>query len=46
MMKIGVSGASGQLGSAVVQALAETVAVENLVAISRTPRPIEPTQVA
>ncbi|MBS1054332.1 NAD(P)H-binding protein [Gluconobacter kondonii] len=37
MMKIGVSGASGQLGSAVVQALAETVAAENLVAISRTP---------
>lgn len=36
-MKIGVSGASGQLGSAVVQALAETVAAENLVAISRTP---------
>ena len=38
MMKIGVSGASGQLGSAVVQALAETVAAENLVAISRTPK--------
>ncbi|MCH4060632.1 MAG: NAD(P)H-binding protein [Acetobacter sp.] len=38
MMKIGVSGASGQLGSAVVQALAETVATENLVAISRTPK--------
>ncbi len=37
-MKIGVSGASGQLGSAVVQALAETVAAENLVAISRTPK--------
>ncbi|MCH4023946.1 MAG: NAD(P)H-binding protein [Acetobacter sp.] len=37
-MKIGVSGASGQLGSAVVQALAETVATENLVAISRTPK--------
>ncbi|WP_426067789.1 NAD(P)H-binding protein [Gluconobacter japonicus] len=32
-----MSGASGQLGSAVVQALAETVAAENLVAISRTP---------
>lgn len=38
MMKIGVSGASGQLGNAVVQALAETVAAENLVAISRTPK--------
>lgn len=38
MMKIGVSGASGQHGSAVVQALAETVAAENLVAISRTPK--------
>lgn len=38
MVKIGVSGASGQLGSAVVQALAETVAAENLVAISRTPK--------
>ncbi|GBQ62198.1 putative nucleoside-diphosphate-sugar epimerase [Acetobacter indonesiensis NRIC 0313] len=38
MMKIGVSGASGQLGSAVVQALAEKVAAENLVAISRTPK--------
>jgi len=38
MMKIGVSGASGQLGSAVVQALAETVGAENLVAISRTPK--------
>ncbi|GCE81164.1 NAD(P)H-binding protein [Komagataeibacter oboediens] len=38
MMKIGVSGASGQLGSAVVQALAETVEAENLVAISRTPK--------
>ena len=37
-MKIGVSGASGQLGSAVVQALAETVEAENLVAISRTPK--------
>ncbi|WP_415489917.1 NAD(P)H-binding protein [Acetobacter sp.] len=33
-----MSGASGQLGSAVVQALAETVAAENLVAISRTPK--------
>ncbi|WP_231503058.1 NAD(P)H-binding protein [Gluconobacter thailandicus] len=33
-----MSGASGQLGSAVVQALAETVATENLVAISRTPK--------
>ncbi|AFW02169.1 NAD(P)-dependent oxidoreductase [Gluconobacter oxydans] len=38
MMKIGVSGASGQLGSAVVQALAKTVAAEKLVAISRTPK--------
>ncbi|MBS1060598.1 NAD(P)H-binding protein [Gluconobacter sp. Dm-44] len=38
MMKIGVSGASGQLGSAVVQALAETVSAKNLVAISRTPK--------
>ncbi|WP_201455281.1 NAD(P)H-binding protein [Xanthomonas massiliensis] len=37
-MKIGVSGASGQLGSAVVQALLETVAAEDLVAISRTPK--------
>lgn len=37
-MKIGVSGASGQLGSAVVQALAKTVAAEKLVAISRTPK--------
>lgn len=37
-MKIGVSGASGQLGSAVVQALAETVSAKNLVAISRTPK--------
>ncbi|WP_327791958.1 NAD(P)H-binding protein [Gluconobacter japonicus] len=33
-----MSGASGQFGSAVVQALAETVAAENLVAISRTPK--------
>ncbi len=38
MMKIGISGASGQLGSAVVQALVETVAAEDLVAISRTPK--------
>ena len=37
-MKIGVSGASGQLGSAVVQALTETVAAEDLVTISRTPQ--------
>ncbi|MGC8384273.1 NAD(P)H-binding protein [Pseudomonas aeruginosa] len=37
-MKIGISGASGQLGSAVVQALVETVAAEDLVAISRTPK--------
>lgn len=37
-MKIGVSGASGQLGSAVVQALVETVVAEDLVAISRTPK--------
>lgn len=38
MMKVGVSGASGQLGSAVVRALVETVAPEDLVAISRTPK--------
>lgn len=37
-MRIGVSGASGQLGSAVVHALVETVATEDLVAISRTPK--------
>lgn len=37
-MKVGVSGASGQLGSAVVRALVETVAPEDLVAISRTPK--------
>lgn len=37
MMKIGISGASGQLGSAVVQTLVETVAAEDVVAVSRTP---------
>ncbi|MGU3399917.1 NAD(P)H-binding protein [Brucellaceae bacterium D45D] len=37
-MKIGVSGASGQLGRAVVEALEQAIASENLVAISRTPK--------
>ncbi|UKK94713.1 NAD(P)H-binding protein [Brucella pseudogrignonensis] len=37
-MKIGVSGASGQLGRAVITALEQVIASENLVAISRTPK--------
>lgn len=37
-MKIGVSGASGQLGRAVVEALEQAIAAEDLVAISRTPK--------
>lgn len=37
-MKIGVNGASGQLGREVIKALEQAIAPENLVAISRTPK--------